>query len=107
MIILFLGGVILGFNQAGEGMDEVRGTNEPTYDALQVSQNENGQNEVEVLGQRFQQQETLEQKKEEYTNIQEDFITEKIAAVVETSVQWLFNVIIDVFYQITQLFYKS
>jgi hypothetical protein len=104
MVILFLGGVIIGFDQAGSGMNELRGNNETSFDALEVSKNDD-QYEVEVFGQTLEK-ESLQEKKESYDDINGDFFLEKLAVTVEKSVQWFYNLLIDGAYQITELFYR-
>ncbi len=103
MIILFLGGVILGFNQAGKGMDKVRGNDNPQYDAVEV--NDDGE-VVEMFGESIKD-DSLEEKKEQYADINEDFITEKIASAIEKGVKWFFNIIVEGAYQVVQLFYRA
>ncbi|MBB6454333.1 hypothetical protein HNQ94_002808 [Salirhabdus euzebyi] len=104
MIILFLGGVIVGFDQAGSGMNKLRGNDVESYDALQTVKTEDNQFGVEVLGQTFTQ-ESIDEKREEYKEIKEDVFTEKLAFALEKIVKWFYNILIQGAYQISQLFY--
>jgi Protein of unknown function (DUF3679) len=105
MVILFLGGVILGFDKAGEGMSRVRGDNSDKFDALQVS-TDGDDYEVAVMGDSLNKK-SLEDKKAEYRDISEDFFVEKIAKMIELSIKWLFTLIIESAYEIAELFYKA
>ncbi|MRG86652.1 hypothetical protein [Salinibacillus xinjiangensis] len=104
MVILFLGGVIVGFDQAGTGMNNLSGNDVNEYDAVEASK-QGDDYQVDLLGESFEQK-PIEEKKEEYQDINQGLFTEKLAATVEGGVKWFFNMLIEGAYQISELFYR-
>ncbi|SET65138.1 Protein of unknown function [Salinibacillus kushneri] len=104
MVILFLVGVIVGFDQAGTGMNQLSGNETENYDALESNKQEDSY-EVEVMGQSFEQK-SIEEKKESYQEIQGSSLTGKIASVLESSVKWFYNLLVAGAYQISDFIYR-
>ncbi|QHS22819.1 DUF3679 domain-containing protein [Virgibacillus sp. MSP4-1] len=104
MIILFLTGVIVGFDQAGTGMNKLSGNEMENYDAL-VVKNKDEPYEVEVMGQSLDKK-SIEEKKESYQEIQGGSLTGKIASAIEGGVKWFYNLLVAGAYQISDLIYR-
>ncbi|MCP8616919.1 DUF3679 domain-containing protein [Salirhabdus salicampi] len=105
MLILFLGGVIVGFDQAGKGMNKIRGDNVDSYDAVKTIESDNDNIEVEVLGQSIEQL-SLGEKRLDYQKVKESHFTEKVATTVEKGVKWVYNKMIESVYQLTEKIYR-
>ncbi len=105
MIILFLGGVLIGMNQASLGMIEMRGyESESLQEAVQTSHVDTDDVEVKVLGQDFQQT-PVDTKQKKYEELQTSQGIQKIAVNLEKSVQWVYNQMILMIYQLVQVFF--
>ncbi|QHE53046.1 DUF3679 domain-containing protein [Pontibacillus sp. HMF3514] len=105
MVILFLGGVLVGMNQASQGMIKMRGFESETFqEAVQTRHVDTGKVEVKVLGQDFQQV-SMDEKQKKYEELQSSHGIQKVAVTLEKSVQWLYNQMIMVVYQFVQVFF--
>ncbi|TCT27038.1 uncharacterized protein DUF3679 [Melghiribacillus thermohalophilus] len=100
MIILFLSGVIVGFDQAGEGIQTIRGNPFENFDALNIQQSDGESAEVQVMG------ETFEEMQLKYRDTESEHITEKMATLIEKGVKWLYNQVIQVIYKMTEMIYQ-
>jgi len=105
MVILFLGGVLVGMNQASQGMIKMRGFESETFqEAVQTRHVDTGEVEVKVLGQDFQQV-SMDEKQRKYDALQSSHGIQKVAVTLEKSVQWMYNQMIMVVYQFVQVFF--
>ncbi|MDL4841485.1 DUF3679 domain-containing protein [Aquibacillus rhizosphaerae] len=105
MVILFMGGVLFGIDQANEGIANTRGYTATNFeDAIDSGINEDGSYEVNVMGEDFEQI-NLEDKELEYEEVQTNHFTQKLAGNLENSVKWFYNQVIDTAYQIAQVFF--
>lgn len=105
MIILFLGGVLVGMNQASMGLIKMRGYENASFqEAVQTRHVDTDQIEVKVLGQDFQQV-SLEKKQQQYDELQTSHGIQKVALTLEKSVQWVYNQMIMMVYQLVQVFF--
>ncbi|MBO8156024.1 MAG: DUF3679 domain-containing protein [Bacillaceae bacterium] len=100
MTVLFLSGVIVGFDQAGEGIENIRGDFLNQYDAVQIHKKDQEPIEIQVMGR------TLEEKKVQYQKIENDHMTEKLAFAMEKGVKWFYNQVIQGVYKISELLYR-
>ncbi len=105
MIILFLGGVLVGVNQASLGLIKMRGYESDSFqEAVQTRHADTGEIEVKVLGRDFQQV-SVDQKQQKYEELQSSHGIQKIAVGLENSVQWVYNQMIMMVYQLVQVFF--
>ncbi|WP_138415690.1 DUF3679 domain-containing protein [Aquibacillus sediminis] len=105
MIILFLGGVLFGIDQASEGVTSVRGYTDSTVEkAVETNKTEQGAHQVKVMGRDFQQV-NLEEKQQEYEQMESSHFIQTIAGGLEHGVQWFYNKMIISVYQLVQAFF--
>ncbi len=104
MLVLFFGGILVGIDKASEGIIETRGYSVSDDDAIGSQVDENGKAEVNVMGENLQQI-NLENKQEEYQEVQSTHLTQKVAGNLERGVKWFYNQLIHTAYQLVQAFF--
>ncbi|MCD5323633.1 MULTISPECIES: DUF3679 domain-containing protein [Pontibacillus] len=105
MIVLFLGGVLVGMNQASIGMIQMRGFSNGTFqEAVQTEKLETGDYEVQVLGRDFQQV-SVQEKQQQYQEHNEARGLQKVAVMLEKAVNWAYNTVIYTIYHLFQVFF--
>lgn len=105
MVILFLGGVLFGIDQASEGITATRGYSDASVDhAVESDITEQGSYQVKVMGRDFQQVD-LHEKQQKYKDIESSNFTQKLAGGLEHGVQWFYNKMIISAYQLVQAFF--
>lgn len=107
---LFLFGVLFGINQASQGILSIKGYEGGNWtEAVQVKEEVNGEERddsyaVEVMGKTFEQQ-SLEEKVSTYQAKYEETTTQKIAGTVQKTVQWGYNQLVFIMYEVAGLFF--
>ncbi|GGD04355.1 DUF3679 domain-containing protein [Pontibacillus salipaludis] len=105
MIVLFLGGVLVGMNQASIGMIQMRGFSSGTFqEAVQTEKLETGDYEVQVLGKDFGQV-SVQEKQQQYEDHNEARGLQRLAVTLESVVNWVYNTIIYTIYHIFSAFF--
>ena len=105
MVILFLGGVLFGVDQASEGITKTRGySDESVQQAVESNISDDGTYQVKVMGQDFQQI-NVEEKEQKYQQTESSQLPQKLASTLESAVQWVYNQMIVSVYQIVQAFF--
>ncbi|UFT97830.1 YqxA family protein [Radiobacillus kanasensis] len=105
MVLLFLGGVLFGIDQASEGVTEIRGyTTSSLKEAVQTGENNQEEYQIEVMGQDFEQV-SVEEKQEKFEEMESEHMTQKIAGAMEHSVKWFYNGLVKSAHEIVQTFF--
>ncbi|WP_158633987.1 DUF3679 domain-containing protein [Radiobacillus deserti] len=105
MVLLFLGGVLFGIDQASEGVTEIRGySTDSLKEAVQTDKNKQDNYQIEVMGQEFEQV-SVEDKEEKFQEIDDSHMTQKIAGTLEQSVKWVYNGLIQSAHELVKSFF--
>ncbi|WP_186576459.1 DUF3679 domain-containing protein [Aquibacillus kalidii] len=104
MLVLFLGGVLFGIEQANEGVLQTRGYSSDLEEAVKSEVTEGGSYEVEVMGKKFEQVD-MDKKEQQYEEIESNHLMQKVATNLESGVKWFYNQVIHSAYQLSQAFF--
>lgn len=96
MVVLFLGGVLFGIDQANNGSLQTKGY--AGGEILRAVESDFSQED------KYEEQ-VKEENTEQYKEIQSSHLTQKLAGELENGVKWFYNQVVYTVYQLVQVFF--